>query len=340
LAYAFTDTFWFSAVEAEVYATSSLFTALVFWAILKWDEQCDNPYANRWIVLIAYLIGLSIGVHLLNLLAIPAIVLVFYFKKFKPSVAGFLLAILISFAILGIVLFGIISGIPGLAAIIEIWCVNSLDMHFNAGIIWFFIILVIILVGGVWITLITKKPILNTIFLVFTMILVGYSSYLLTIIRSQANTPLNENQPDNVQSFINYINRDQYGAPPFFYGQYFNAPVTGIVDGKPVYRKGLDKYKISYHKSEYGYDKKFMTFFPRMYSADQSHIDVYRSWGNINGTPVTYTQNKIQKTLNKPTFIENLQYFFTYQVGYLYFRYFGWNFIGRQNNIDGDGGIL
>ncbi len=340
MAYAFSDTFWFSAVEAEVYATSSLFTAVIFWAILKWEEQCNDLYGNRWIILIAYLIGLSIGVHLLNLLAIPAIVLVFYFKKFKTNTIGFILAILISFALLAFVLFGIISGILNLGAKIEIWCVNELKMPFNSGIICYVILLIIILVGGIWITLITRKTVINTVLLGITMIISGYSSYLLIVIRSQAKPPMNENRPDNILSLINYINRDQYGETPLIYGKNFNAPVKGIVNGNPVYRRENGKYVIDYHKSEYAYDRRFMTIFPRMYSDDPDHINVYKSWVNIKGTPVTYSENNLKKAYYKPTLTENILFFMKYQIGYMYFRYFGWNFIGRQNNFDGDGGIL
>ncbi len=340
LAYTFTDTFWFSAVEAEVYATSSLFTAVVFWAILKWEEQCDESFGNRWIVLIAYLIGLSIGVHLLNLLAIPAIALVFYFRKFKATWGGFSLAILISLALLAFVLFGIISGLPDLGAKIEIWCVNSLKMPFNAGIIGFFILIGFVLTGGIWITLSVKKPVFNIILLGILMIMAGYSSYLLIVIRSSANPPMNENRPDNVLSYVNYINRDQYEDTPLLYGPYFNAPVAGISVGKPILRKEHNSYVAGYRKSKYKYDRRFMTIFPRMYSTESDHSTVYKSWGNIKGTPITYIQDKVQKIENKPTFKENLLFFFKYQIGYMYFRYFGWNFIGRQNNIDGDGGVL
>ena len=340
LAYAFSDTFWFSAVEAEVYATSSLFTALVFWAILKWDDEIDALYRNRWIILICYLVGLSIGVHLLNLLAIPSIVLVVYFKKFKTTVLGFIIAILTSIAILAFVLFGIISGMLSLGAKAEIWFVNSLKMPYNSGIICYIILLATIVIGGIWYTKIKGKTVFNTVLLGLAMILAGFSSYLMVVIRSQENIPLNENRPDNILSLINYINRDQYGDAPIIYGQYFNAPVDGITKGEPVYRKENGKYLVVYYKSDYNYNRKFRTLFPRMYSSDPDHIYVYQSWTNFKGTPVKYVTEGKEKTVNKPTFYENLLFFVKYQLGYMYFRYFGWNFVGRQNNIDGDGGIL
>lgn len=340
LAYAFSDSFWFSAVEAEVYATSSLFTAIVFWAILKWEENFGRKYANRWIILIAYLVGLSIGVHLLNLLVIPAIVLVYYFKKYKPSLPGIIVAIIFSFVLLAGIQYGIIAGIIQLAVWIELLFVNRFGLSFNSGIWFYSLSLTFLLITGIWISLCKRKVVLNTILLAFTMILLGYSSYSMIVIRSMANPPLNENSPDNAFSLLSYLNRDQYGDRPLLYGQYFNAPIVETKDGNPEYVREKGKYTISYRKPYYVYDSRFNTFFPRMYSHETSHIKVYKDWAMIKGTPITVNKDDVQVVDYKPTFIENVSFFVKYQLGYMYFRYFMWNFVGRQNNIDGNGGIV
>lgn len=340
LAFTFSDSFWFSAVEAEVYATSSLFTAFVFWAILKWEESADEPFANRWIILIAYLMGLSIGVHLLNLLTIPAIALVIYFRKWRPSIIGFIFTVFLSFVILAFVQSGIISGLIQLAAKTELLFVNTYHFPYHSGIIAYVIILLMLLIGGIWLTFKRKANTLHTIILVTTMLIMGYGSYALILIRSNANPPLNENRPDNMFSLLYYLNREQYGAAPIFYGPYYNAPTLNLVSGEPTYTQEHGRYVAVDSAQSYTYDPRFMTFFPRMYSRNKSHIDIYKEWGDIKGIPMTVEREGKQYVDYRPTFSENLAFFFKYQVGYMYIRYFMWNFSGRQNQIDGDCGIL
>ncbi len=339
LAFAFSDTFWFSASEAEVYATSSLFTAVVFWAILKWEDSFAEPYANRWIVLITYLIGLSIGVHLLNLLAIPAVLLVFYFKKYSPSVWGIIVAIAFSFVLLAGIQYGIIVGVIQLAVSVELMFVNKLGFGFNTGVWVYSVILISTLLFGIWYSYRKQKVLLNTVLLAFAMILLGYSSYSMIVIRSATNTPMNENRPDNVFSLLSYLNRDQYGDRPLLYGHNYNAPITKTIPGKPEYVRESGKYVITYNTPHYEYDSRFNTAFPRMYSSDPSHIAVYKAWANIKGKPILLDSTK-RSIEYCPTFIENVYYFVKYQIGYMYFRYFMWNFAGRQNNTEGNGGIV
>ena len=234
LTYTFTDTFWFSAVEGEVYALSSLFTAVVFWAILKWENIAFEPYANRWLVLIAYLIGLSIGVHLLNLLAIPAIVFVYYFKKYTPTREGIIKTGILSIIILGFVNFLLIPGVIKIAGWFELLFVNSMKLPFNTGVIIYALLLIVGLTFGIRYTLKKQKTVLNTIFTCFIVIMIGYSSYAMVVIRSISNPPIDENSPDNVFALLSYLNRDQYGENPLLYGQYYNAPLVAIEDGAPV----------------------------------------------------------------------------------------------------------
>jgi hypothetical protein len=340
LAFTFSDTFWFSAVEAEVYATSSLFTAVVFWAILKWEDSAHEPYANRWLIFIAYLMGLSIGIHLLNLLTIPSIVLVFYFKRYKPTIKGFFIATIVSFIILGVVQFAVISGVLKLAEIFELRFVNTLGLPYHSGIIFYTLLLVSFLVGGIWFTHHKGKVVANTVFLAVTMIILGYGSYAMVVIRSSANPPIDENSPDNVFAVLSYLNREQYGDTPLFLGQYYNAPVSETHPGKATYIKKDGKYLITDRQEKYEYDSRFTTFFPRMYSSNSDHIKVYQQWGNIKGKPMTVKRNGAQVVDYCPTFGENMSYFLTYQMGYMYFRYFLWNFSGRQNGLEGNGGIL
>jgi len=340
LAYTFSDTFWFSAVEGEVYASSSLFTALVFWAILKWEDIADEKYANRWIILIAYLMGLSIGVHLLNLLVIPAIVMVYYFRKYKITTKGVAIALVLSFAILWVVLYGIIQGLVQIASRVELFFVNSLDLPFNSGILFFSIIIFCLLVYGIYYSIRNQKVILNTALIGIVMLLLGYSSYMLVVIRAHANTPINEDNPENIFSLQSYIDREQYGDRPLFWGQYFNAPMKEVVEDKANYAPVNGKYEIVGHSYKAIYDKKFCTFFPRMYSPDPNHIEVYRDWANIKGKPVDVEENGAKKTLYVPVFRENLLFFLKYQLGQMYMRYFLWNFVGRQNDEQGSGGIL
>jgi tetratricopeptide (TPR) repeat protein len=348
LAYTFSDSFWFSAVEGEVYAMSSFFTAIVFWAILRWEEVADEPHSLRWIILIAFLMGLSIGVHLLNLLAIPAIVFVYYFKRYKITRNGFILTSFISVFTLGVVQAGIIPGIVSWAAKFELFFVNSLGLPFNSGTIFYFILVLSVSIWGLWYTTKKNKPAINTGILAITMLLIGYSSFFTLVIRSQANTPMDENNPENAINLLSYLNREQYGDWPILYGQYYNAPLDPAQpykDGNPTYTKDVatGKYIITQDKKNSipNYDKRFCTLFPRMHSDQRNHVSGYRDWADIQGSPVTITdQNGESKTVMKPTFGENLTFFFRYQIGHMYARYFMWNFVGRQNDVQGHGGVL
>ncbi|MDR1172185.1 MAG: DUF2723 domain-containing protein [Bacteroidales bacterium] len=341
LAYAFSDTFWFSAVESEVYGASSFFTAIVFWAMLKWEEAANQPYANRWLVLIAYLIGLSIGVHLLSLLAIPAMVLVYYFRKYEPARKGVILAILCSGLILGGILYGIIPWVVKIAGYFELLFVNTFGMPYNTGVLIYILLLLSAMASGIRYTYTRRKQLMNTILLSVTVIIIGYSSYSMIVIRSLANPPMDENSPDNVFALMEYLNREQYGDRPFLYGQYYNAPEEGRRETAPAYARLNGRYEIVQRNVKIDYDSRFCTLFPRMYSPDPSHIEMYKSWGKIRGRPVRVTgEDGKDANLYKPTFFENLRFFFTYQLGHMYGRYFMWNFAGRQNDVQADGSIL
>lgn len=339
LTYTFTDTFWFSAVEGEVYAMSSLFTAAVFWAILKWENVAFERYANRWLVLIAYLIGLSIGVHLLNLLAIPAIVFVYYFKKFTPTTKGVIKTGLLSLVILGVVNFGVIPGVIKVAGWFEIMFTNGMGLPFNTGVIIYVLLIIGILIWGIRYTLQKNMPIWNTVLTCFMVILIGYSSYSMVVIRSLSNPPIDENSPDNVFSLLSYINRDQYGDSPLFYGQFYNAPQTGYEDGETIYYQNDETgvYEVVGHKPVIEYDKRFCSIFPRMHNNSRPYYpSQYQAWAGKNNGP-TYMING--EPVTRPSFGNNLQYFFNYQLGHMYWRYFMWNFSGRQNDIQGNGEI-
>lgn len=348
LAYTFTDSFWFSAVEGEVYALSSLFTAAVFWAIVKWESLADKSHNLRWIVLIAYLMGLSIGVHLLNLLAIPAIVLVYYFKKFKPTAKGILTALGLSVVILATVQYGIIPGVVIIASKFELLFTNSFGLPFNTGFLFYLALLIGLLVWGIYKTQQMNKVVYNTILLCFMAILLGYSSFAVILIRSNANTPMDENNPENVFTFLSYLNREQYGDRPLFNGHSFNTPLDArnpYIDGKPVYfqDKETGKYIITDErkKSVPNYDDRFLSVIPRMWSGEGRHKPHYKKWSNFKGKPIRYTgADGSVKVINTPTFGENMTYFFRYQVNWMYWRYFMWNFAGRQNDIQGHGNII
>ena len=341
LAYTFSDTFWFSAVEGEVYGASSFFTAIVFWAMLKWEEAADQPYANRWLILIAYLMGLSIGVHLLNLLAIPAMVLIYYFRKYEPTRKGVILTVLCSMLILGGILYGIIPWVVKIAGYFELLFINTFGMPYNTGVLVYILLLMSAMVAGIRYTYIHQKRLWNTILLSVTVIIIGYSSYGMIVIRSLANPPMDENSPDNVFALMEYLNREQYGDRPLFYGQYYNAPEEQRMETVPAYAKLYGRYEIVQRHLKIDYDSRFCTVFPRMYSSDPSHVEMYQSWGNIRGRPLKVTQNDGKEAnLYKPTFFENLRFFFTYQLGHMYGRYFMWNFAGRQNDVQADGSIL
>ena len=343
LAYTFSDTFWFSAVEAEVYASSSLFTALVFWAILKWEDVAHEPFANRWIILIAYLMGLSIGVHLLNLLAIPAIVFVYYFKKYKVDKKGVLISLLISVVLLGGIMYMIIPYIVIIASKFELAFVNGFGLPFNTGNIVYITLLLAGIIISLYFTYKKKKHVLNTAILAVTVIIIGYSSFTMVVIRSLANPPMDQNDPETVFSLLSYLNREQYGDRPLFYGQYFNSPLdrnNPTSTGKEVYIKKDGKYVVSDEKQSYNYAPEFSTLFPRMYSSQDNHIKEYKKWSKFKGRPIKY-QNRAgeNETIYKPTLSENIRFFRRYQIGFMYLRYFMWNFAGRQNDIQGHGEI-
>jgi hypothetical protein len=388
LAYAFSDTFWFSAVEGEVYATSSLFTAVVFWAILKWEDVADEPHADRWIMLIALMMGLSIGVHLLNLLAIPAIVFVWYFRKYKFSWKGFIASLGVSIILLVLIMYGIIPGIFRVTSKFELFFVNSLGMPFNSGMYIHLILFIAALLFSVWYTFTHKEGkrgfllagaalllsgiwlltdsllvnliflaailyvawilaarntvVLNTIMTAMMVIMIGYSSFATIVIRSVANPPINENNPSNPFALLYYLNREQYGQRPLFYGPYYNAPVTDYVKGKPTYNPVDGKYIITNRETIRKYDERFMTIFPRMWSDSQEHVSEYETYTGNKGKPVRITdpQTGEAKTVRVPTFGQNLKFMFGYQFGFMYFRYFMWNFSGRQNDTQSYGGPL
>ena len=328
LAYTFSDTFWFSAVEGEVYAMSSLITALVFWAMTKWYEQADQPYANRWIVLISLLMGLSIGIHLLNLLAIPAIVFLYFYRKRENghySIWQYVLIFLISVVILAVILFGIIPYLPKIAAYFDLMFVNWLGLPFNVGAAFFMLLLLGICFWGLFYTMKKEKVFANTVLLCFTMIVIGFSLFSIVIIRSSAKTPTNEYQPDNPYTLIRYLGREQYGSNPLVYGQYFDAPYD-IKETKYWAPMG-DKYIRAEGPGDvvYAYEGKML--FPRMWSSDARHISFYKSYMDDKAKQVRGAEHK------KPTFFQNLIFFFDYQMNWMYWRYFMWNFAGRQNDI-------
>jgi hypothetical protein len=315
LIYTFSDTFWFSAVEGEVYASSSLITALVFWAILKWEEQADTEYANRWLILIAYITGLSIGVHLLNLLVVPAIIFVYYFKKYKVTSRGIVWTSIISIILLAVLVWGIIPLTPVVASWFEIIFVNSFGLPINSGLLFFVVALTALLSYAIYYTHLNGKVLLNTIFLGLAFCFLGFGSYAMIIIRSSADTPMNQNRPDNVFSLIKYINREQYGSNPLFKGAYYNNADNYEVIMKNTYVRLGDKYiKDALTQQVF----KNTALFPRMWSnRKQSHIDTYKTY--VTG--------------NNPTFADNIAFFVDYQMGFMYWRYFMWNFVGRQNDM-------
>ncbi len=345
LAYTFSDTFWFSAVEGEVYATSSLFTAVVFWAILKWEDVADQPYANRWLVFIAYIVGLSIGVHLLNLLAIPAVVFVYYFKKYKVSRKGIIYSLIISVFLLGIIMYGIIPGFVSIGSWFELLFVNSFGLPYHSGLLFYVAGVITLIVLGIRYTLKKQKVLWNTVLVMLAAILIGYSSFTLIIVRSAAKPPMNQNAPNNAFSLLSYLNREQYGERPLFTGQYYNSPLDPqdrYSQGKAVYSQIEGKYVITHNKVKANYDEKFTTVFPRMWSnMEPTHAEEYASWGKIKGTKIRHRSGQGEtETIVKPTMAENLRFFFRYQVGHMYFRYFMWNFAGRQDDVQSHGSIL
>lgn len=327
LVYTFSDTFWFSAVEGEVYAMSSLFTAAVFWAMLKWEEEAGQPYANRWIVLIAFLMGLSIGVHLLNLLTIPALVFIYYYKNYKVTTARSFYVLLLSGVILAVILYGIVPFVPKIASWFDLLFVNVFGFGFNSGAAFFVLALLVVSFWLIHYSYKSGRVLLNTVMLCFTMIIIGYSSFAVIIIRSSANTPTNENQPDNPFSLVRYLGREQYGSNPLIYGETF-ASTYNIVQ-EDYYVKIGEKYEKVTGPVKPVYDSETKMLFPRMWSSSPEHIRFYQMYTQGRGTPVTGTDLKM------PGFGDNLSYFFDYQVNWMYLRYFMWNFAGRQNDIQG-----
>ena len=331
LAYTFSDSFWFSAVEGEVYAMSSLFTALTFWSILKWEAESKSKYAGRWIIFIAYLLGLSVGVHLLNLLAIPAVVFIYYFKKYEFSKEGFIKTFLVAVLLTGGIQAIIIPGIVSLAGKFELFFVNTIGLPFHFGTIIYFTLMIVGIIIGLKYCKKNNKHIWATAIMSFTVLLIGYSTFFALVIRSNANTPIDENNPEEAVSLLAYLNREQYGDWPILHGQYYNAQVVDFEDGNPVYKKDEEagKYVITDQrkKSKYVYDEKFTGLLPRMWSSQGHHANEYKKWSG-------------QKNTKKaPTFSENIKYLFSYQIGHMYMRYFMWNFAGRQNDIQGHGEI-
>lgn len=339
LAYSFSDTFWFSAVEGEVYATSSLFTAAVFWAMLRWYDEADDPHSNRWIILVAYLMGLSIGVHLLNLLTLPVFVLIYYFRKHRVTGKGAVWSVFVGFTLLGLLNFIFIPGVAKVAGWFELFFVNTLGMPFNTGLYLYLLLFVSLLVFGIWYSLRKGKVILNFVLTVIAVLMLGYSSFALIMIRANAHPPMNQNDPSDVFSFIYYINRTQYGRTPLLYGPYYSAPPVDVKNKVAGYNKKDGKY-VPYYYSDYEYDKRFMTLFPRMYSTDPEHVRQYQYWGRVKGRKVTVRAGGESEQLTIPTFRENLRFFFRYQIGVLYVRYFMWNFAGRQNDIQANGNVM
>ena len=405
LVYTWSDTFWFSAVEGEVYAFSSFMTALVFWLILKWEDNADEPHSDRWLVLIAYLAGISIGVHLLNLLCIPAIVLVFYYKKGKnPNLKGSLLVLLLSFVIIAVVLWGIIPGIVKMGAWSELMFVNQFGCPFNTGFYIYLALLVVTLAWALYESYTAKSDILmkisflasvfmlgvpfmtgttlssfiiglvilavvavvvfkhkvftarvlNTAVLCMALITVGYSSYAIVVIRSGANPPMDQNSPEDAFALQEYLNREQYGDRPLLYGQaYTSKPELKLTDnGYYMYNtksKGEvwqrqdkenpdepDKYIKIRDKLSYVYPSNQMMVFPRIY--DEGHARDYEDWlGGVEGHMVNYNRAGQNMQIKMPTQGDNLRFFLSYQVNFMYLRYFMWNFVGRQNDIQSNG---
>lgn len=324
LAFTFSDSFWFSAVEGEVYAAAACFTAIVFWAIFKWERVADERHSNRWLIFIAFIIGVSIGIHLLNILTLPGIVYVYYFKKFKFSKKGFIWASILALAITGFVFGGIIPWIVILAGNFELFFTNSVGLPFHYGTMIYFIILIGAIILGLYFSKKYGKSIVHIALLCLTFIIIGYSSFFVLIIRSNSGTPINENAPKDALSFLNFLNREQYGDWPLLYGQYYTANVVNTKEGSWNYIKGDKKYIPTSRKLKYEYDPANCGAFPRMWSDQPRHIAAYKAWTSI-------------KSDRMPTFGENLSFFFGYQVNTMYWRYFLWNFAGRQNDIQGFG---
>jgi hypothetical protein len=327
LAYTFSESAWFSAVEAEVYAMSSFFTAFVVWAMLKWDVIEDESKANRWLLLIFYMMGLSIGVHLLNLVTIPALCLIYYFKKYTPSTWGVILTMIVGLLIIYFINDIIIPGLPSFAGTLEVMFVNSFGLPFGSGAILFALLLLGGLIYGIIYSQKNRKVVLNTFLNAVAFILIGYSSYTLVVIRSNFDTPINENDPSDIMSFVSYLKREQYGSRPLLYGPYYYAQPIDMKEGDNIYYKGKDKYEIKDRKFEYIYRPEDQTFLPRIYSSDPNHIEIYQErLGLAEG--------------QKPNWLsDNIFFMLRYQIGEMYFRYLLFNFSGRESDIQGAGSL-
>lgn len=325
LAYTFSDSFWFSAVESEVYALSSLFTAIVFWGILKWEAQANEPRADRWLLFIAYIMGLSIGIHLLNLLTIPAIAFVYYFKKTdKPTTAGIVKTGIIGILILAVIQYGIIQYLVSFGAYFDLFFVNSLGLGFGSGVLFFALLVIAGLVWGIRYSIKHQKKVLNLALLSTVLIIFGYCSFAMIVIRAKASPNLNNSDPENAFSFLSYLNREQYGDRPLLFGPNYNSQKVNLTQGKTLYRKGDDKYEVAGRKTEYEYDKT--TPFPRMYSDEGRHVSYYKDMMGFDDS-------------HFPSLFDNIGFLFRYQVGQMYMRYFMWNFVGRQNDDQGQGSL-
>jgi len=321
LSYTFTDSFWFSAVEAEVYAMSSFFTAIVIWAFLKWDVIEDPTKENKWMIFIAYLVGLSIGVHLLNLVTLPALALVYYFKKYPNATwKGGIIAMFIGGIALIIINNIIIPGLPSLAGNIEIFFVNSLGLPFGSGIVFFILIFISAIVYGTIYSFKNQKVILNTVLTSLIFILIGYGSYALIVVRSNQLPVINENEPKDVINFVYYLKREQYGYRPLLHGQYFTAEVVDQSEGAPIYMKGKDKYEIVDYNTVTKYDPNKSTILPRIYSTQERHRQIYRAKLGL-------------KEGQEPSFGDNIAFMLSHQLGHMYWRYFMWNFSGRESDF-------
>ncbi|NVJ85855.1 MAG: DUF2723 domain-containing protein [Algoriphagus sp.] len=321
LIYTFSDSFWFSAVEAEVYAMSSFFTAIVIWAFLKWDVIEDPKEANKWMIFIAYLVGLSIGVHLLNLVTLPALALIYYFKKYpNPNLKDAITAFFLGGVALVIINNIIIPGLPSLAGSTEIFFVNSLGLPFGSGIIFFIVLFFSALYFAYRYSYKKEMAGLNTILLSLIFILIGYSSYTLIVVRANQDPVINENGPKDIISFVSYLKREQYGYRPLLHGQYFTAKLVDQEEGDPIYRKGKDKYEIADYQLINTYEKEKTTILPRIYSTQENHKRIYR-------------QKLGLREGQEPTFGDNLYFMFSHQLGHMYWRYFMWNFSGRESDF-------
>ena len=328
LAYTFSDTFWFSAVEAEVYGMSSFFTAIVVWAAFKWERIDDEAAANRWLIFIAYLTGLSIGVHLLNLVTLPALALIYYFKKQpKPTFWGGAMAAGIGLVVLAIINAGIIPGLPGMAFFVERFFVNTLGLPFTSGAIFFTVVFIGAIVYGIIWSARQKRVILNTSLLAMAFVLIGYASYMQVLVRAEFNPPINENDPSDELNFLSYLRREQYGSRSLLYGPIFTSRPIDQKQGAPVWKKEGNKYVIFDYQPEYIYSPGDEMLFPRVYSSQQNHPALYRQMlGLAEG--------------QKPTMGDNLHFLFSYQLGHMWWRYLMWNFAGRESDEEGAGYLL